>query len=257
MKVKKIKKMIVIVLCILTILINLKILFLNGGTINFLNLISLAPVLLTLYNNSDFLYLKVNKFLFYFRNKTINFEPEIKFIVDEGSGKLSDVEKCVDIYLDENKFSFMQNGVTKTDFTIDKSIISENQLISKITISVGNNGIRDRDYFKVKWNFQISFRDLKNNWKNFKNLRECLLKKFNSYSVVNSVLIKTSESNTSLFYKLTIKKFDNLIVKSANLEVNNDEITINIGKNSLYAHSEKIDEIEDVVKNFIPLTNVY
>lgn len=255
MKVKKIKKIIVIVLCILTILINLKILLLNGGIINFLNLISLAPVLLTLYNNSDFLYLKVNKFLFYFRNKTINFEPEIKFIVDEGLGKLSDVEKNVDIYLDENRFSLMQNGVTKTDCTIDKSIISENQLISKITISVGNDGIHD--YFKVKWNFQISFRDLSNNWKNFKNLRECLLKKFNSDSVVNSVLIKTSESNTSLFYKLTIKKFDNLIVKSADLEVNNDEITINIGKNSLYAHSEKIDEIEDVVKNFIPLTNVY
>lgn len=254
----KLRKIAIVILCLLTILINLYNFIssiINRDFINLLYLLSLGPVFLTLYNNCDWLYLKINKLLFYFRNKTISFEPEVKFFVSEDDCDLSNVEKNVDDYLVANQFIGTQNGIIKTNDSIDKSILSENQLNSKIKISVGNDGI---NYFiKVKWNFQISFRDLKNNWKNFKNIREEILKRVNSYAVMNSVLIKTSESNTSLFYKLTIKKFDNLVVKSANLIVENDEIGIKIGKNELYASSEKIDEIEDVVRNFIPLTNVY
>lgn len=222
---------------------------------NFLSVTSLAPVLVALYNQNNFIYIKINKLIAYIKNDTVVFKPSVKVDL-ENEIDVTDVYKDIRNLLTKYNLTCKQKHITKTEYGVEISkVTTPNNLNFKITASLNDNSVNQQ--LEVKFEYQLSSRSVKNTWNEFKKYKDFIISQHKPTRLLYSLVIDLNNSNLNPFYKITVKPLDSLKINLVDIKLNNSDINLNIQKNKIHAYSESPEILDDVVTGYIPLTNVY
>ncbi|AOT56597.1 hypothetical protein [Weissella soli] len=250
------KKILIIFLIAITLIVttyNVIHAIVNQMAPNYLELFSLAPVLIALYNESDFIYRWVNKLKAYIKNSTVVFEPSVRLeLADEI--QLLDVEEVLISFMDKENLS-KKRDIEKRESSLSIKTATSNKLRFTINANLVNKPTNQQ--LVLKFEYQIAARSVKSVWSDFKKYKDFITSKFTFNDCSYTLGIDLNSSNLNPFYKITIKTIQPIKIKSVQIDIKNDEMTLKIQKNKIYATSSDLETLEDIVKNYIPLTNVY
>ena len=221
---------------------------------NYLELCSLAPASIALYNESAYIYYLVNKAKAFIKNSTVAFEPCVRLELSDEI-QLLDVEKSLRALMGKENLSLKERDILKKQSSISIKTVTPNNLQFTVNASLVNKPTNQQ--LILKFEYQISARTVKSAWSDFKRYKGFITGKHTFDSCLYTLTIDLNSSNLNPFYKITIKTIQPVKIKKVQIDITNDEMTLSIQKNKIYATSTDLETLEDIVKNYIPLTNVY
>lgn len=231
--------------------------FLNSGVMNLLSLSSLIPVFAALYSEVDWIYIQVNKIRSYFSAKTVSFTPKFQYAVE--NTVLADHVKN---YLDESLKMLRQRINTKrqqkySEELIQYNVITETGLSYELDLSVQNQ--EELTVLILKVHYQVSYRDVNKTWKEFCQLQESLFNNFARSSKSKpryDVTIKTNTKNFNPFYRLTVRRLGKAEVQNFTLKFTDGPLTVTTSQHKIYASSGQRQDIDKLIKNYVPLSKI-
>lgn len=251
----KVFKITLIAVSLLMTIINIWNAITNKLVVNWLNLTSLAPIIIALYYEWDWLFIQANKFKSWFSNKTVSFKATIHLYFEDEDYKQEHITEKLQTAV----FNFIKskecttNGKAEVVLPYSKlNLETKNKLKFILEITGGDHG----DSIAISMNYQISARNINNCWLMFKELCETVSDRFELSRRRYDALLDYSASKQNPFYRLTIKPIDADHVNNFKLDFSENSMKIIIDNNRLYASSENVDNIHEVLSNYIPLTHV-
>lgn len=111
-----------------------------------------------------------------------------------------------------------------------------------------------------KADYQLAYRDVKNQWDSFLSLRNNL---FSIYSREESskerfdVTIKTDKHRKyNPFYRMTVRHLGKKEVKKFDLQFKDNDLSVKTTLNKIYGTSNNHQDIEKLIKEYIPLSRL-
>lgn len=230
----------------------------NKVVINFVSFLSsLTPLILALYAESDTVYTGWNKFKAFFSNKTVSFESSfnMKMENDEDLLSINELRKKLDRFIKENEYKNLQNGIQITDSMISIGLKTVDGLKFKLCLYIESTEIDD--CIRLDFSCQQAYRDIKNSWNEFNKIKDYLSSDIKFTPGEFRLSIDMASSKINPFYKVTLRISKPFKIKRVALKIVNEDMTLSISKNKIYVASLKKEKIDDVIKNYIPLTKVY
>lgn len=236
--------------------INIMTSILGKTYINLLGITSLGPILIAIYQESDYVYISWNRLRSFFKNQTTKFEMTF-YIRNESENTLKKINSSLKSTINYLELSF-SNG-SKRQF--NGSYVNMNLLTNKqlgFTVEISNDSLSNQlGTVAIKIKFQVSSRDVFACWSLAKSFREKILEKIeNNYSRID-VNIDMSSSSVNPFYRLTIKNIDNKKINNFELEFSeSSHLKVKIKQYSIYATSTEISDLDRVINQYVPLTKI-
>lgn len=231
--------------------------FLNSGVMNLLPLASLIPVFAALYSEVDWIYIQANKVRSYFSAKTVSFTPKFQYAV-ESAVSIDQVKND----LDDSLKMLRQRVNTKrqqrhSEELIQYDVITETGLSYDLDLTVQNQ--EELTVLVLKVYYQVSYRDVNKTWKEFCQLQESLFNNFARSSKSKpryDVTIKTNTKNFNPFYRLTVRRLGKAEVQNFALKFTDGQLTVTTSEHKIYGSSGQRQDIDKLVKNYVPLSKI-
>ncbi|WP_192944283.1 hypothetical protein [Ligilactobacillus agilis] len=228
--------------------------------INWLSLMSIAPLTFALYQEIDFIYVWCNKIMSFFKNKTVNFK--VSFYLQNNSDNFVNViNNNLNKVIKDCHLSF-DNGSPQrfsNDMYTKFYFVTNNNL--KFSVAISNDNLPSSEIetnnFSIIMDFQISYRDTSDCWELCKKFREKFTSKLVNENERIDLNINLSNSNQNPFYRLTVKYVSANKIDDFRLAFSEKEsLKVTLNKHSIYATSVDIQDLDRVVKEYIPLSSV-
>lgn len=202
------------------------------------------------YSEWDIVYKTVNKIKMYFSNKTVKFKTGLRlnFCNDYS---LKDIEKLLFESFESSRFE-IERGIFNMEqykmYSFDLEQVPQG-LVVKCRLDV------QKEYLNIQFIFQISARDVKKAWHIAKELNNEISNKF-AFQPTYSIVLDYSSSNLNPFYRLTIKSIDKTSSYNFDLKFSEDNVSIKIHNNELYAATNSdMNKLDKIIDEYISLSN--
>lgn len=227
----------------------------SPDVVNITNFVGVIPIIAGLYSEIDWIYINFNKLKAYFLLKTVNFTVKSsRYIM--GNTKILEVEKVIRKILKDSSYKIDEASFRKTHEDLYFYITSQNNIHSKLTINLHPESQGNR--LTIKTNYQVAYKDVTKQWKHFIELRNGL---FSSFSIKYNTKERydiTIETDTmrkyNPFYRLTVRHVGKTSIKDFNLKFKDEALSVTTNMNKIYATSDKCDDIEKVLNDYVPLS---
>lgn len=114
-------------------------------------------------------------------------------------------------------------------------------------------------FFKF-WSYElVTLRDVNKTWKEFCQLQESLFNNFARSSKSKpryDVTIKTNTKNFNPFYRLTVRRLGKAEVQNFTLKFTDGPLTVTTSQHKIYASSGQRQDIDKLIKNYVPLSKI-
>lgn len=232
--------------------------FLDGGAVNFVDLVNIIPAVVVLYSEVDFIYISWNKLRAWFSANTISFSPKYQFIA-EGNITILEIQSYFEEVLSQlNYKSIEKKSRENTDYDLYFVVKSKNGIKSNVEIKISSD-----DYEKtriiLKFDCQISYRDAKTKWEEFEKIRNFM---FAKYSIIEGgkqryeIVIQTSKTAFNPFYRLTVRHLGGERIDKFNLTFTDGDLQITSTLHQIYGVSENPESIKKMINEYIPLSKI-
>lgn len=237
---------------------NVCVAFFSKTLINLVSLANIIPMLAVIYLESENVYRKVNKFVAWFRANTVGFDTYLKFKIDEDNTELaSDFNNSFFDMLHSNNYEFKRKDIQK----FEDDFVINNLTKNGVKFSVSNSRSSSHDgsiKFEIKFNFQVSYRDVKNSWLIFDKIQRAITEGKNIKDKTYSFsLYDNSNNKFNPFYKLIVKNIDPVNVKKFELKYTENKVKISTFKNKIYASGADIIQLGKIISDYIPFTKLF
>lgn len=223
--------------------------------VNWLNLTSLAPILIALYYEWDWLFIKWNQLRSWFLNKTVRFNASFHLNLDEDNWDINDIEKklseALKYAMKQNKLQYRKQEKISIPYT-KVILITEDRLMFPLKIIGGDNGTP----IVVSMNYQVSSKNINQCWQIFQSFEDKFTSKFIAEKQRYDILLDFSASQQNPFYRLTLKALDKKKVNSFNLNFVEGSMRVDISNNQLHASSKTLVDLNKILQEYVPLTHV-
>ncbi|MEY8462467.1 hypothetical protein [Streptococcus merionis] len=226
-------------------------------SVNLVNFLGIVPVVTSLYTEIDWLYIQWNKLRAYFFLKTVNFTAKsYKYTLEDKS--ISELESCIRELLSIHKYNVQEAFIKKTHEELFFPIESNSGVSNSLVISTKEAS--EGKIITIKCEYQIAYRDVALFWKSFLRIRNDFFAKFaqaeNSKERYD-VTIKTDKNKKySPFYRLTVKHVGKVKVEKFDLKFSDGDLKVITNLNKIYGTSNNYQDIEKLIKEYIPLSKL-
>lgn len=226
--------------------------------VNLLGLVGLVPLLTVLYQDIDWIFIKINKIRAWLSQKTVSFSVKHQIKINNFDDIQSLDKKVRAVFI---KFNFKideSKSPNRTHETIYYQIKNEQNLSFLITVSAMKLS-EEQTNFILKVDYQIAYRDVKQKWEDFMHLERNI---FSLYSRDEKNLsrfdisIDTSRANFNPFYRLTIRHLTNVRINKFNLVYSEDKLTVTSTLHKIQATSDSEIDIKKLIDEYVPLSKV-
>lgn len=223
--------------------------------VNWFNLTSLAPILIALYYEWDWLFINWNKRKSWLLNKTVSFKASFYLYLDNDSVEKNKREKelsnAINDAIQQSGFIYQKKKKISIPYT-RIILMTQGRLKFTLDISGGDHGTP----IVISMDYQISSKNITQCWKNFKTFQQLLAAKFITQKQRYDILLDFSTSKQNPFYRLTLKSLDTKEVATFRLNFVEGEMRVDICNNQLHASSKKLVDIDKILSEYVPLTHV-
>ena len=226
--------------------------------VNLTSFMGIIPIITALYSEIDWIYIHWNKCIAWIFLKTVSFTPKSSKLLKQ-TITLNQLEKQIRSVLKENDYSINEATVRKTHEDVYIDIESTKGIKNKLSISLHPESNGQRLIFKA--DYQLAYRDVKDQWDSFLSLRDNL---FSIYSMEESskerfdVTIKTDKHRKyNPFYRLTVRHLGKKEVKKFDLQFKDNDLSVKTTLNKIYGTSNNRQDIEKLIKEYIPLSRLW
>ncbi|MCG0611505.1 hypothetical protein [Lactiplantibacillus plantarum] len=227
----------------------------NNIVINWMSLTSLAPVIIAMYSEFDWIYVTWNKLRSWAKNNTVAFSSSF-FVYTDEQKSYAELQQRVSNAMKTCKFTFQQ-GVSReiTSNYYRTGLKTCNGLNFDLSISI--DPCEELNVINVKLDYQISSRTVKNSWSDFKKFRDEFINGLATQKKRYDIVIDMKETGLNPFYRLTLKPIKAKHLDDVCLKFNENGLNVEITKNRIAASAQDPDLIDKIIKQYIPLTSVY
>lgn len=230
----------------------------KGPVSNFVELTNLMPLFIAFYETSDVVYTWCNRFWAWLKCKTVSFETSFTIYNDEDRDNKK-INKCISNGMEAANLKYDNGSIReiKNDSDSSRFIFKTNDNL-KIALKINlSKSEQYQNIITISLNFQVSSRTLNDSWKIFKTFKDGFMTKTNTDRQRYDLDIDMKESGFNPFYRLTLKSVDSKDIEKVNLKFREKNAQINIYKNRIVASSSECSDLDEILKKYIPLTNVY
>ena len=229
----------------------------SPGAINLVNFIEIVPIITALYTEVDLIYIHWNKLRAFFFLKTVSFTAKsYKYVEDKKS--ITELENHVRELLSTLEYKIVEAFVKRTHEDLYFTIESGSGVRNDLVISTKQDS--NRLCLTIKCEYQIAYRDVDQFWKSFLKIRNDFFSKFATDGNVKErydVTINSDKNkNYSPFYRLTVRHVGKVKVEQFNLNFSDDNLKVQTSLNKIYATSDNYQDIEKLIKEYIPLSKL-
>lgn len=253
----KLAKIFLIVTSLIWTVINLYKAIISPNVVNLTSFLGIVPIFSALYSEIDWIYIKCNKIKAYFFLKTVKFTPKSSRYIDDGVSIIS-LEERVRKLLENYSYKINEAFIKRTNEDLYIPITNVKGLDTSITINIHQESSGWR--LTLKSEYQIAYRDVSKCWRAFLEIRDELFSEFAKTSSSKErydVTINTDNSKKyNPFYRLTIKNVGEPKVKSFNLKFADENLTVITNMHKIYGSSKHRQDIEKMIKEYVPLSKI-
>lgn len=252
----KLMKVILLLISVIWTVFNFIKVISSPDVVNLTNFIAIVPIVTGLYSEIDWIYVNWNKLRAYFLLKTVSFIPKSSKNINVRV-KIQDIDSKIRQVLKENSYEIIESAFKSSHENLEYDIVSKNGIKSKINFDCSAKDI-DRSLIVLKQDFQVSYRDVKKEWKEFLILRDELFSFFpkndgdDERYDVSIITDKSKQYNP--FYRLTIRHIGKKKIEKFELKFTDDDLSIKTNLNKIYGTSKKRDSIEKLILEYVPLS---
>ncbi|MGF2030209.1 hypothetical protein ACQUFH_11910 [Lactococcus lactis] len=242
-----------LVLTIMNVVLSMR----DGKIIDLTSLVTLAPMIFTLYSELDWFYIKINKIRAYFEANTVLFSPKFQYDTDMEI-TLQDLEKNFRNILSRTEHTINESrSIPNTHEDLYFKVKSYQGRIFDATINLHQNG--DLKKIILKFEYQISYRDVQNSWNEFDRIRNDF---FANYSMSNSsdqryeVIIQTDQTKFNPFYRLTVRHIGAKQIERFSLDFTDGDLRVKSTLHQIYGVSRNSESIKKMINEYVPLSKI-
>lgn len=225
--------------------------------VNLTSFMGIIPVVSALYSEVDLIYIYFNKARAYFFLKTVSFTPKSsRFIVNNIT--VDELEQQIYEIIKAESYTFDSSTILKTHEDFYLEIESINGLKNKLTLNLHSEN--DIQRLTIKADYQIAYRDVKEQWYAFLKLRNEL---FSHCSIARNtterfdVTINTDKQKKfNPFYRLTVRHVGKKEDKKFSLEFKDKNLLVKTNNNKIYGTSNNYKDIEKLIKEYVALSRI-
>lgn len=251
----KITKIILLGISLVWTIVNFFKAVASPDVVNITNFVGVIPIIAGLYSEIDWIYINCNKLKAYFLLKTVNFTVKSSRYIMEDT-QISEVEKIIRKILKASSYKIDEASFSKTHEDLYFYITSQNNIHTKLTINLHPESLGSR--LTIKMNYQVAYRDVTKQWKKFIELRNGLFSNFSIKYNTKERYDITIETDTmrkyNPFYRLTVRHIGEASVKDFKLNFKDEALSVTTYMNKIYATSDKCEDIEKVLNDYVPLS---
>lgn len=230
----------------------------KGEVINLNVLLGIVPVITVLYTEIDFIYIMFNKTRAYFSASTISFSTKFQYITISNDN-LQEIEGNFRKVIRELGLTFNESKAPRnTNETLYFRINSLKGI--EFDAIVTRQKIDDEDIRLIlKFEYQISYRDVKAKWNEFEKIRNNF---FATYAMKQGtkqrydLTIKTSQTKFNPFYRLTVRHLGSTNVENFILKFSDESTQITTSPQKIHATSPNPESMNKVIKEYVPLSKI-
>lgn len=252
----KYTKLLLIVISLIWTIINIYKAISSPNVVNLTSFLGIIPIVAGLYSEIDWIYINWNKLRAYLFLKTVSFTPKSSRFIDNYIG-ISQLENLARSSLSTNNYTVEESSVRKTEDNLCMRIVKDG-LRSDLTLSFSKEP--DEWRLTLKIDYQLAYRDVNKFWKSFISVRNELFsqlaKTANSKERYDVTIQTTKEKNYNPFYRLTIKHVGKSEIENFNLKFTDDNLTVTTNMNKIYGTSSNYQDIERLIKEYVPLSRL-
>lgn len=237
-------------------LYNVVIAFHKGISVNLLSLANIIPMLVVLYFESEWLYRIINKVVAWFKAQTVGFDTglKIKFDKSENSNLIDNVMQA----LSTTGYTPIQRDIKKVENDVNVHVTTADGIQFELNVGQTFSDTTGITTANLKFSFQISYRNVANAWTLFNKIQQDVTKTMNIQTrTYNISLYSKADSKFNPFYKLIVKNLNPKDIKKFTLKYKDGDVDITTSKNKIYANGNDAEEMEKVIKNYIPFTKLF
>ena len=224
--------------------------------VNLIGVTVIAPVLHSLYQESDLLYKICNSVMSFIKNRTTRFKVTF-YVANDNEDLVKQVDKGLQLAIRDLSLKFLKGNPGEYDGGYYKGrLITSNQV--EFLLEISNDGIPPKlGNIAVEFEFQISMRDVMSCWKLVKDFRSKFLEQIeNNYPRVG-VAISLPKNSPNPFYRLTFRASDFSDINNFELEFKkNRDLTVSVRQNEVYAATTHISDLDSVIAECIPFSGL-
>lgn len=252
----KVFKIILIIISLIWTIMNFIAAVTSPTVVNLTSFIAIIPIITGLYSEIDWLYINWNKIRAYLFLKTVSFTlKSSRYISQEET--IESLECHTRNCLKKNKYSIKEAFVQRTHEDLYFDVIN-NGFCSKLRVNIHNDSTGTR--LTIKMEYQSAYRDVSQFWKEFLLVRNDFFAQFSILQDTKErydVTINTTEAKEySPFYRLTVKHVGKYKINKFNLKFSDDKLRIETSMNKIYGSSENYQDIEKMIKEYIPISRL-
>lgn len=252
----KYTKIILIVISLIWTSINFYSVVTSPNVVNLTCFLGIVPIISSLYSEIDWIYINWNKLRAYLFLKTVSFAPKSSRYVEDNI-KFYDLESLVRSSLTANNYMIEEAYVKRTEEDLYMRILKDG-LKSDLTVNFHKK--LDGGRLTLKIDYQLAYRDVNKFWKSFINVRNELFSQFakttNSKERYDVTIQTTNEKNYNPFYRLTVKHVGRSEIKNFDLKFTDNNLTVTTNMNKIYGTSSNYQDIERLIKEYVPLSRL-
>lgn len=251
----KIFKIILIIVSLVMTIVNVWKAVTANLVVNWLNLTSLAPILIALYYEWDWLFIKLNQVKSWLLNKTVRFNVSFHLNLDEDDLRVSDIEQklseALEYAMQQNDLQYHKQKRISLPYTKD-ILVTKDRLTFPLKIIGGDN----ETPIVISMDYQVSSKNINQCWQIFQNFEDKFTSKFVATKQRYDILLDFSASKQNPFYRLTLKALDKKTVNNFKLNFTEGRMRVDISNNQLHASSDKLSDLDEILREYVPLTHV-
>ena len=202
-------------------------------------------------------YIKINKIRAYFEANTVLFSPKFQYDTDMEI-TLQDLEKNFRNILSRTEHTINESrSIPNTHEDLYFKVKSYQGRIFDATINLHQNG--DLKKIILKFEYQISYRDVQNSWNEFDRIRNDF---FANYSMSNSsdqryeVIIQTDQTKFNPFYRLTVRHIGAKQIEHFSLDFTDGDLRVKSTLHQIYGVSRNSESIKKMINEYVPLSKI-
>ena len=229
----------------------------SSGAVNIVNFIGVVPIITALYTEIDWIYIHWNKLRAYFFLKTVSFTAKSYKHIEENKS-ITELEDCIRELLSLHKYKVDEAFIKRTHEDLYFTTESESGVRNVLVINARQD--TRGQCITIKCDYQVAYRDVAIFWKSFLRLRNDFFAQFAQTKKSKErydVTIKTDRTKKySPFYRLTIKHIGKVKIERFNLTFRDGSLEVATNLNKIYGSSDNYQDIEKLIKEYIPLSKL-
>ncbi|MEG3265786.1 hypothetical protein [Streptococcus suis] len=254
----KLFKIVLIVTSLVWTCYNFWIAINSSGSVNLVNFVTIIPIITALYTEIDWIYIHSNKIRAYFLLKTVKFTAKSYKYIDEETS-IAELENSIrEELLSNHKYKIDEAHIKRTHEDLYFTVESESGVSNSLVISTKQDS--RGQCVTIKCEYQIAYRDVATSWKSFLSVRNNFFAKFaqaeNSKERFDVTITTDKNKKYSPFYRLTVKHIGKVKIEKFDLTFRDSKLKVVTNLNKIYGTSDNFQDIEKLIKEYIPLSKL-